>query len=80
MLVLMLMSMLLSHASVDIFVLSFVLHCAYAYVASEDQALKPGFHWRHKHKHKVKQKTIQRSPLKRDISISIRLREFGMLQ
>ena len=75
---LVLMSMLLSHASVDIFVLSFVLHCSYAYVASEDQALKPGFHWRHKHK--VKQKTIQRNPLKRDISISIRLQEFRMLQ
>ena len=37
MLVLMLMSMLMSHASVDFFVLSFVLPCAYAYVASEDQ-------------------------------------------
>ena len=44
MLVLMLMSMLMSHAS-DFFVLSFVLPCAYAYayVASEDQALRP-FH------------------------------------
>ena len=39
MLVLMLMSMLMSYASVDFFVLSFVLPCAYAYVASEDQAL-----------------------------------------
>ena len=39
MLVLMLMSMLMSHASVDFFVLSFVLPCAYAYVASENQAL-----------------------------------------
>ena len=39
MLVLMLMSMLMSHASVDLFVLSFVLPCAYAYVASENQAL-----------------------------------------
>ena len=39
MLVLMLMSMLMSHASVDFFVLSLVLPCAYAYVASEDQAL-----------------------------------------
>ena len=38
MLVLMLMSMLMSHASVDLFVLSFVLLCAYAYVAGEDQA------------------------------------------
>ena len=37
--VLMLMSMLMSHASVDLFVLSFVLPCAYAYVASENQAL-----------------------------------------
>ena len=34
----MLMSMLMSHASVDLFVLSFVLPCAYAYVACEDQA------------------------------------------
>ena len=40
MLVLMLMSMLMSHASVDFFVLSFVLPCAYAYVASENQALE----------------------------------------
>ena len=40
MLVLMLMSMLMSHASVDLFVLCFVLPCAYAYVASENQALK----------------------------------------
>ena len=39
MLVLMLMSMLMSHASVDLFVLSLVLLCAYAYVASENQAL-----------------------------------------
>ena len=39
MLVLMLMLMLMSHASVDLFVLSFVLPCAYAYVASENQAL-----------------------------------------
>ena len=39
MLVLMLMSMLMLHASVDFFVLSFVLPCAYAYVASENQAL-----------------------------------------
>ena len=39
MLVLMLMSMLMSYASVDFFVLSFVLSCAYAYVTSEDQAL-----------------------------------------
>ena len=37
MLVLILMSMLMSHASVDLFVLSFVL--PYAYVASENQAL-----------------------------------------
>ena len=40
MLVLMLMSMLMSYASVDFFVLSFVLSCAYAYVTSEDQALQ----------------------------------------
>ena len=40
MFVLMLMSMLMSYASVDFFVLSFLLSCAYAYVASEDQALK----------------------------------------
>ena len=39
--VLVLMSMLMSHASVDLFVLTFVLPCAYAYVASENQAL-PG--------------------------------------
>ena len=32
----MLMSMLMSYASVDFFVLSFVLSCAYAYVTSED--------------------------------------------
>ena len=38
-LMLMLMSMLMSHASLDFFVLSFVLPCAYAYVASEYQAL-----------------------------------------
>ena len=36
---LMLMSMLMSHASVDLFVFSFVLSCAYAYVASEDKAV-----------------------------------------
>ena len=35
----MLMSMLMSHASVDFSVLSFVLPCAYAYVASENQAI-----------------------------------------
>ena len=35
----MLMSMLMSHASVD-FVLSFVFPCAYAYVAGEDQAIQ----------------------------------------
>ena len=29
----------MSHASVDLFVLSFVLPCAYAYVTSENQAL-----------------------------------------
>ena len=29
----------MSHVSVDFFVLSFVLPCAYAYVASEDQAV-----------------------------------------
>ena len=39
MLVLILMSMLMSHASVDFFVLSFVSLCAYANVASEDHAL-----------------------------------------
>ena len=39
MLVLMLMWMLVSYASVDFFALSFVLSCAYAYVTSEDQAL-----------------------------------------
>ena len=39
MLALMLMSMLMSHASADLFVLSFVLPRAYAYVASENQAL-----------------------------------------
>ena len=40
MLVLMLMPMFMSHASVDLLVLSFVLPCAYgyAYVASENQA------------------------------------------
>ena len=35
---LVLVLMLMSHASVDLFVLSFVLPCAYAHVASEDQA------------------------------------------
>ena len=35
---LVLMSMLMSHASVDFFDLSFVLPCAYAYVVSENQA------------------------------------------
>ena len=39
MLVLTLISMLMSHASVVFFVFSFVLPCAYAYVASENQAL-----------------------------------------
>ena len=38
--VLYLCSMLMSHASVNFFVLSFVLPCAYAYAASEDQALQ----------------------------------------
>ena len=38
---LMLMSMLMSHASVDFFVLSFVLPYAYGYVASEDQEVRP---------------------------------------
>ena len=33
----MLMSMFMLQVSVDFFVLSFVLLCAYAYVASEDQ-------------------------------------------
>ena len=38
---LMLLLMLMSHASVDFIDLSFVLpNCAYAYVASENQALK----------------------------------------
>ena len=45
MLVLMLMSMLMSHASVDLFVLSFVLPCAYAYVASQNQALEVKGKW-----------------------------------
>ena len=42
MLVLMFMSLLVSHASVDIFVLSFVLPCVYAcaYVANKNQALE----------------------------------------
>ena len=57
--VLMLMSMLMSHASVDLFVLSFVLPCAYAYVASENHA---GF--KHKHKHKLKQKAKQGNAVK----------------
>ena len=35
---LVLMSMLMSYTSVDFFVLSFVLPCAYAYVTSENQA------------------------------------------
>ena len=35
----MLILMLMSYASVDLFVLSFVLSCAYAYVISEDQTL-----------------------------------------
>ena len=39
MLVLMLVSMFMSHASVNFFLSSFVLPCAYACVASEDQAL-----------------------------------------
>ena len=39
MLVFVLMSMLMSYASVDFFVLSFVLSCAYAYVTGEDQVL-----------------------------------------
>ena len=34
------MSVLMSHASVDFFVLFFLLPCAYAYVASEDQVIK----------------------------------------
>ena len=34
------MSMFMSYSSVDLFVLSFVLPCAYAYVASEDQAVQ----------------------------------------
>ena len=33
------MSILMSQVSVDLFVFSFVLPCAYAYVASEDQAV-----------------------------------------
>ena len=40
MLVLMLMSMLMSHASVNFFVLSFVLPGAYAYFASEDHRIE----------------------------------------
>ena len=39
MLMLTFISMLMSHASVVFFVLSIVLPCAYAYVASENQAL-----------------------------------------
>ena len=35
---LVLMSMLMSHASVDLFALPFVLPCAYAYVARENPA------------------------------------------
>ena len=35
----MLVVLLMSHASVDLFVLSFVLPFAYAYVASENQGL-----------------------------------------
>ena len=35
----MLVLVLMWHASVDLFVLSFVLPCAYAYVDSENQAL-----------------------------------------
>ena len=42
-LVFMLMLMLMSHASANLFVLSFVLPCAYAYVASENQALENNF-------------------------------------
>ena len=38
----MLMTMLMSHASVDFFVLSFVLPCAYACVASENPTSYPG--------------------------------------
>ena len=34
------MLVLMSYASVDFFVLFFVLSCAYAYVTSEDQALR----------------------------------------
>ena len=69
MLVLMLMSMLMSHASVDLFVLSFVLPCAYAYVASENQVLiSYSFHALAtycKHTNKVKQKSKQKNSLKR---------------
>ena len=36
----MLMSMLMSHASVDFLVLSFVLPCAYAYVVSRARLTK----------------------------------------
>ena len=56
MLVLMLMSMLMLHASVDFFVLSFFLPCAYGQVMSLVKT---------RLKRKVKQKTKQRNPLKR---------------
>ena len=61
MLVLMLMSMLMSHASVDLFVLSFVLPCAYAYVASENQALRQTANVRHfvGYKNKIIDREIQ---------------------
>ena len=39
----MLVLMLMSHSSKDLFVLSFVLPCAYAYVVSENQALENNF-------------------------------------
>ena len=51
----MLVLMLMSHASVDLFVLSFVLPCAYAYVASENQALRQTTNVRHfvRYKNKI---------------------------
>ena len=44
---------LMSHASVDFFVLSFVLPCAYAYVAGENQALSCKNKWNYRNLHKA---------------------------
>ena len=49
------MSMLVSHVSVYFFVLCFVLPCAYAYVASENQAI-----WLKWKRLKIDDATIQR--------------------